>query len=67
MSLSRSHRLTWTMRRASWGGGGPSAIRSGVVTDRADGAVPAFEVDRGPSGSVPVTSPTVARIAVTVR
>ena len=63
MSLSRSQRLTCTMSRASWGGGAPSAIRP--VWCRSVPGVPSRRSkSTGPSGSAPVTSPTVARIAL---
>ena len=53
MSLSRSHRLTWTTSRASAGGGGPSAMRP--VWCRTVPAVPSRRSKWiGPSGSAPV-------------
>ena len=66
MSLSRSHRLTWTMSRASCGGGGPSAMRS--VWCRTVPCEPSRRSKwTGPSRSRRSTNPTVARTAPTVR
>ena len=46
MSLSRSQRLTCTMRRASCGGGGAVGDQAGVVPDRARRAVASLEAAR---------------------